>query len=67
VNRLPPDVAEMMVALLEAGDTHREVARKTGVSKVTVGHAARMLGIGNTRSEGMRRYHERRKRTKESS
>lgn len=50
-----------MTWLLCQGETQREIARRVGVNRDTVMLAARALGERRTRSEGMRRYHERRR------
>jgi hypothetical protein len=60
VNILPQDKWDMMTWLLCQGETQREVARRAGVNRDTVLLAARAFGEQRTRSEGMRRYHERR-------
>jgi len=61
MNILPQDKWDIMVWLLCQGETQREVARRAGVNRDTVLLAARALGEQRSRSDGMRRYHERRR------
>lgn len=61
VNILPQDKWDLMVFLICQGETHREVARRAGVDRDTVRLAAHAMGERRTRSDGMRRYHERRR------
>jgi hypothetical protein len=61
MNILPQSKWDEMTWLLCQGETQREVARRAGVNRDTVRLAAKALGELRTRSEGMRRYHARRR------
>jgi hypothetical protein len=52
---------DAMMFLLCQGETQREIARRVGVNRETVMLAARACGERRSRSDGMRRYHERRR------
>lgn len=52
---------DVMMWLLTIGETQREIARVVGVNRETVMIAARESGERRSRSDGMRRYHARRR------
>lgn len=60
MNILPEDKWDAMVWLLGQGETQREIARIVGVDRSTVRLAAHACGEVRSRSEAMRRYHQRR-------
>jgi DNA-directed RNA polymerase specialized sigma24 family protein len=61
VNILPQNKWDEMMWLLGQGETQREIARIVGINRDTVRKAAHACGDALSRSEGMRRYHQRRR------
>jgi hypothetical protein len=61
VNIISQDRWDSMMWLLDQGETQREIARVVGVNRETVMLAARASGDTRSRSDAMRRYHQRRR------
>jgi hypothetical protein len=61
MNIISQDKWDAMMWLLGQGETQREIAHLVGVNRETVMLAARASGDNRTRSDGMRRHHERRR------
>jgi DNA-directed RNA polymerase specialized sigma24 family protein len=61
VNILPQDKWDAMMWLLGQGETQREIARRVGIDRGTVRKAAHECGDALSRSDAMRRYHQRRR------
>lgn len=61
MNLIAEDKWLTMTWLIEQGETQREIARIVDVNRETVMLAARACGKRCTRSDAMRRYHQRRR------